>query len=80
VAFGFDGAQTIEGDKMPEKPTIPSTDILEDLGSLLEKHPELVKIVLAIPGPSSVERLRENLAAAELTLPQSGISSEPTAT
>jgi hypothetical protein len=28
VAFGFGGGKTIEGDKMPEKATIPSTDIL----------------------------------------------------
>jgi aryl-alcohol dehydrogenase-like predicted oxidoreductase len=35
---------------------------------LLQKHPELVKIVLVTLGTSSLERLRENLAAAELTL------------
>jgi hypothetical protein len=68
VAFGFGGGKTIEGDKMPEKATFPSTDILENVRPLLQKHPELVKIVLVTLGTSSLERLRENLAAAELTL------------
>jgi hypothetical protein len=44
---------------MPEKPTIPTAEILDSVRSLLEEHPELLKIVLLIPGASSVEHLPE---------------------
>jgi len=59
VALRFGVARSIAGNKMPEKPTIPTAEILDSVRSLLEEHPELLKIVLLIPGASSVEHLPE---------------------